>query len=60
MSSQLPFMYSNDLVHVEAIRNQGTVTMAFEERLRRFIKVYDDMEKKVSQDDLFNKEFSVS
>ena len=34
--------------------------MSFEERLSRFIKLYEDMEKKVAQDDLYNKEFTVS
>ena len=34
--------------------------MSFEEKLRRFIKLYDDMEKKIAQDDLFNKEFMVA
>ena len=33
--------------------------MAFEEKLKRFIKLYEDMEKKMAQDDLFNKEFTV-
>jgi len=33
--------------------------MAFEEKLKNFIKMYEDMEKKVAQDDLFNKEFMV-
>ena len=37
-----------------------TITMSFEEKLRRFIKLYDDMEKKIAQDDLFNKEFMVA
>ncbi|XP_065909372.1 tyrosine-protein phosphatase non-receptor type 12-like [Dysidea avara] len=33
--------------------------MAFEEKLNNFIKMYEDMEKKVAQDDVFNKEFTV-
>ena len=34
--------------------------MSFEEKLRRFVKLYEDMEKKIAQDDLYNKEFTVS
>lgn len=34
--------------------------MAFEEKLTNFIKQYEEMEKKIAQDDPFSKEFTVS
>lgn len=34
--------------------------MSFEEKLTRFVKLYEDMEKKMAQEDLYNKEFTVS
>ena len=58
------YLYSNDLVHRKylgcVVGTSWPVTMSFEEKLKRFMALYEDMEKKMAQEDLFNKEFTVS
>ena len=34
--------------------------MSFEDKLKQFVKLYEDTEKKLAQEDLYNKEFTVS